>query len=70
MLATGQESGKLDEMLSHLERHFFEESRRRLRAMAEWLPKLIYILVVLWVGWQILQMALGYGRMLSGALNE
>ena len=70
MLATGQESGKLDAMLDHLERHFFEESRRRLQAMAEWLPKLIYILVVLWVGWQILQMALGYGRMLSGALDE
>jgi general secretion pathway protein F len=65
LLATGQASGKLDEMLRHLEQHFLDESRRRLRALAEWLPKLIYICVVLWVGWNILQMGLGYGRFLS-----
>ncbi|MCX6900917.1 MAG: type II secretion system F family protein [Verrucomicrobia bacterium] len=70
LIATGQESGKLDDMLDHLERHFFEESRRRLRAMAEWLPKLIYVSIVFWVGWQILQMGCGYGRMLSGVLNK
>ncbi|MBI5394250.1 MAG: type II secretion system F family protein [Verrucomicrobia bacterium] len=70
MVATGQESGKLDDMLDHLERRFFDESRRRLQAMADWLPKLIYIAVVLWVGWQILQMGLGYARLLSGALDE
>ena len=65
MLATGQASGRLDDMLDHLERHFLDESRRRLRALAEWLPKFIYVGVVLWVGWQILQMGLGYGRFLS-----
>ncbi len=70
LIATGQESGKLDDMLDHLERHFFDESRRRLRALAEWLPKLIYTGVVFWVGWQILQMGRGYGRMLSGVLNN
>lgn len=70
LIATGQESGKLDDMLEHLERHFFEESRRRLRTLAEWLPKLIYMGVVFWVGWQILQMGRGYGRMLSGVLNK
>jgi hypothetical protein len=57
-------------MLDHLERHFLDESRRRLRAMAEWLPKLIYVSVVLWVGWKIAQMALGYGRLLDQLLNE
>lgn len=69
LIATGQESGKLDDMLDHLERHFMDESRRRLRTLAEWLPKLIYIGVVFWVGWQILQMGRGYGRMLSGVLG-
>ena len=70
LIATGQESGKLDDMLEHLERHFFDETRRRLRTLAEWLPKLIYFGVVLWVGWQVLQMGRGYGRMLSGVLNK
>jgi type II secretory pathway component PulF len=70
LIATGQESGKLDDMLEHLERHFFDESRRRLHALAEWLPKLIYMGVVFWVGWQILQMGHGYGRVLSGVLNK
>ena len=70
MVATGQESGKLDDALDHLEQHYFDESRRRLRAMAEWLPKLIYTTVVLWVGWRIAQMALGYGRLLDQLLNE
>jgi type IV pilus assembly protein PilC len=70
MISTGQESGRLDQMLLHLEKHFFDESRRRLRAMANWLPKLIYFGVVLWVAWQILQMAFGYSRLLSDALNE
>jgi type II secretory pathway component PulF len=70
LMTTGQESGRLDEMLDHLERHFFEESRRRLRALASWLPKLIYIGSVLWVGWQILEMGRGYGRLLSGAMDS
>jgi type II secretory pathway component PulF len=70
VVATGQESGRLDDALGHLERHFFDESRRRLRAMADWLPKLIYVAAVFWVGWQILQLGLGYGRLLSGVLDE
>jgi hypothetical protein len=57
-------------MLDHLERHFFDEGRRRLRALAHWLPKLIYVGAVLWVGWNILEMGRGYGRMLSGVLNK
>jgi type IV pilus assembly protein PilC len=70
LLATGQTSGKLDDMLDHLERHFFDEGRRRLRALAHWLPKLIYVGAVLWGGWNILEMGRGYGRMLSGVLNK
>lgn len=70
MVATGQESGKLDDVLGHLERRYLDESRRRLQAMAGWLPKLIYILAVFWAGWQILQLGLGYGRLLSGVLDE
>jgi general secretion pathway protein F len=70
LLATGQASGKLDDMLDHLERHFFEEGRRRLRTLAHWLPKLIYFGAVLWVGWNILEMGRGYGRMLSGVLDK
>lgn len=70
LLATGQASGKLDDMLEHLERHFFEEGRRRLRTLAHWLPKLIYFGAVLWVGWNILEMGRGYGRMLSGVLDK
>jgi general secretion pathway protein F/type IV pilus assembly protein PilC len=70
ILSTGQESGRLDDALARLERHFFEEGRRRLRTVAEWLPKLIYLAVVLWVAWQIIRMALGYRRMLSGLLDD
>ena len=69
MIATGQESGKLDEMLAHLEQYFLDESRRRLRSMANWLPKLIYAAVVLWVGWQILQAGFGYLRILQQGLE-
>jgi len=70
MIATGQESGKLDEMLAHLEQHFLDESRRRMRSLAHWLPKLIYAGVVLWVGWLILQTGFGYLRILRQGLEK
>ncbi|MCX7824910.1 MAG: type II secretion system F family protein [Verrucomicrobiae bacterium] len=69
MIATGQESGKLDDMLAHLEQYFLDESRRRFRALANWLPKLIYAAVVLWVGWMILQAGFGYLGILRQGLG-
>lgn len=63
--ATGEESGKLDEMLQRLARHFAERCRQRIRELAKWLPRLIYGAVMLYVALQILRLGASYVNLLN-----
>jgi type II secretory pathway component PulF len=53
LYATGELSGQLDETLGRLHRHYQEEGSRKMRALAEWLPKLVYYAVMLLIAWRI-----------------
>jgi len=59
---TGEVSGKLDETLLRLHGIYQEEGTRKMRAVAQWTPKLFYIGILLIVGWKIVSFYSGlYG---------
>lgn len=60
LYATGEISGQLDETLRRLYRHYQEEGSRKLHAVAQWTPRLVYFIVVLLVAYQIVSFWSGY----------
>ncbi len=62
LYASGEISGKLDETLGHLNRFYGEEGTRKLHAFAQWTPRLVYLMVVLFIAYKIVQFYTGmYG---------
>jgi type II secretory pathway component PulF len=62
LYASGEISGKLDESLRHLNRLYNEDGTRKLNAFATWMPRLVYLLVVLMIAYKIIQFWTGiYG---------
>jgi type II secretory pathway component PulF len=62
LYASGEISGKLDESLRHLNRLYNEDGTRKLNAFATWMPRLVYLLVVLMIAYEIIQFWAGlYG---------
>ncbi len=53
-IIVGEETGKLDEELSRLAAESRQEALDRLETLADWLPKLLYIAIVVYMGWRIL----------------
>jgi type II secretory pathway component PulF len=57
---TGEVSGQLDDTLRRLYRHYQEEAVRQLHALAQWAPRLIYLLVILLIAYQVIAFWSGY----------
>jgi type II secretory pathway component PulF len=57
---TGEQSGRLDETFRHLALLFKDRSQYRLREISRWTPRLAYLLVVLFMAFQILRLAGSY----------
>ena len=53
-IIVGEETGKLVEELKRLAKDLREEALGRLETLADWLPKLLYVGIVLYLGWRIL----------------
>ena len=53
LYCTGEESGRIDRNLQHLHRHYQEEGYRLLATFATWLPRLVYLLVVIWMVYHV-----------------
>ena len=68
-LEVGEHSGRLDEETIRAAEIFKDQTLRRLEAFGEWTPKLLYIAIVLYIGWQIISMALGVGASVGAALD-
>jgi type II secretory pathway component PulF len=58
--ATGEVSGKLDDVLQRLHRYYQEEGSRKLHAVAAWAPRLFYFAVVLMVAYRIVSFYSNY----------
>jgi type II secretory pathway component PulF len=60
MYETGERTGTLDESCRRLAVWHREEGSRQLKALAEWVPKLVYLLVAGFVAWQVIRFWTGY----------
>lgn len=65
--ATGEISGQLDDSLKRLRVYYEEEGSRKLHAVAQWTPRVVYLFVVLLIAYQIIQFYLGYFEQIRGA---
>jgi type II secretory pathway component PulF len=69
MYHTGEISGQLDETLGRLHRLYQDAATAKFRALAEWTPRLVYLLVALMVAWRVVSFWLGYFGRISDAIN-
>lgn len=58
--ASGEVSGKLDESLRHLDRLYNEEGSRKLHLVSRWVPRFIYFMVALFVGYIVIRFWTNY----------
>lgn len=65
--STGELSGKLDETLQRLHRYYQEEGSRKLHAVAQWTPRLIYLLIVLAIAYEVVHFYLDYFQQVRNA---
>jgi general secretion pathway protein F len=50
---SGEVSGKLDETLLRLRKYYQEEGARKIHAVAQWTPRLLYLIVALFIAFKI-----------------
>jgi len=66
---TGEITGRLDETLNRLRVYYQEEGTRKLRALAEWTPRLVYLAIALMIAWRVVSFWMGYYGQLDDVLN-
>jgi len=66
---TAEISGQLDDTLKRLARYYLEEGTRKLRAVAQWTPRLAFLLVALVIAYKVIGFYMGYFKTLSEVLN-
>ena len=66
---TGELSGTLDETLKRLRIYYQEEGSRKLRALAEWTPRVVYLVIALMIGWRVISFYMGYYSQLGEVLK-
>ena len=67
--ATGEESGRLDEMLMRSAKYFADRCQHRMQMLSKWLPRIIYFGVIIYVAWYILSFWTGYYGGLQKEMN-
>jgi type II secretory pathway component PulF len=60
MYSTGEISGTLDDSLLRLYRLYQERGVSQFRAIANWVPKIVYFAIVFFVAWKVLSFYIGY----------
>ncbi len=58
--AAGEISGTLEDTLKRLQVYYQEEGSRKLHAFAQWMPRLLYLLIVGLIAYRILSFWMGY----------
>jgi len=65
--ATGEISGQLDDTLHRLHQYYQDDGSRKLHLVTQWVPRGIYIAVMLLIGYFIVQFYAGHFRDISNA---
>jgi type II secretory pathway component PulF len=63
---SGEISGQLDESLSRLHDYYRDEGSRKMRFVSQWMPKIIYLGIMLFAAYKIVSFYMGY----FGELNK
>jgi type II secretory pathway component PulF len=69
LYTTGEISGKLDETLRRLYKYYSEEGMHKLQAVAQWVPRIIYMIIVLVIAYEIIQFYTGYFNQAINSVN-
>jgi type II secretory pathway component PulF len=69
LYTSGEVSGKLDESLKYLHRHYQDEGTRKLHTLAELLPRVVYLAVMLAIAYAIIKFYMGYFGQIEKATN-
>lgn len=67
--ATGEISGKLDEVLRRLHVYYQEEGTRKTRAVAQWTPRIAYLIIALAIAYQIIKFWSGYFQQIRNVMD-
>ncbi len=67
---SGEISGKLDETLKRLHQYYQEEGTRKIHAVCQWLPRLIYLVVALFIAYKIISFYSGYFQQVNQIMGS
>ncbi len=60
-----EETGRLDQTLRRLAEEYQAEAFRRIQSASEWIPRLIYVAILVYLGWQVVRGYQGYLRQID-----
>jgi type IV pilus assembly protein PilC len=69
LYSSGEVSGKLDETLKRLYAYYQEEGSHKLQAFAQWTPRLVYLLVAVFIAYKVISFYSGYFQQINTLTN-
>ncbi len=66
---SGEVSGKLDESLRRLHRYYQEEGSRKIHAVSQWTPRILYLIICFGVAYFIINFYMGRIRDIGNVMN-
>jgi len=67
--ASAEVSGKLDEVLGRMHHYYQDSGQRKMRALAQWTPRFVYLLVAILIAVHIVRFYAGYFQQIGNVLN-
>lgn len=69
-IEVGEEAGRLDEESIRAAEILKTRTIHRMETISTWVPRILYIAIVFYTGWQIIQMATGVGSSMKAVLDS
>ena len=69
-IETGEHSGRLDEEIHRAAEMYREQFTQRLLSIAEWIPRILYIVILLLMGYRIIESYMGVMSGVQSAIDE
>jgi type IV pilus assembly protein PilC len=66
---SGEVSGKLDQVLHRLTRYYRDEGTRKVDALAQWTPRVAYLVIALLIAYWVINFYVGRFRQLQDVMN-
>jgi type IV pilus assembly protein PilC len=66
----GEQTGELDQELARMAAEYQQEALARLETLAEWLPRLFYVGILLYIGYSVVMLGKGYVADMTNLMND